>query len=86
MVKIATEFLTQRDKQQHIALAAILTMTGLLLGLSVATTLIVTLALGTAKEIWDAFYGTGYSWADQLANLIGSGLGVVAAWIIPYTF
>lgn len=77
--KIATTFIRQRDKQQHIALAAVLTLLGILLGFGTVLSVTTTLTLGTLKELWDARFGTGYSWADQLANLIGSVLGLIVA-------
>lgn len=81
---MTADFLTQRDKQQHIALAAVLTALGIVFGLSPTTAIFAIVGLGTLKEFWDARYGTGYSWADQLANIIGIGLGLTTAAIIPY--
>lgn len=33
--------------------------------------ILITLAVGLLKELWDHYYGSGFCWADLVANKIG---------------
>jgi hypothetical protein len=77
IVKGILEKIYEIDKQKHIAVSFILMMISLCF-FSIVPSIIFTITIGLAKEIWDKNYGSGFCWYDMLAN----GLGVVIALIL----
>lgn len=64
----------EKDKQQHFFYSLVLVLVSSL-WFSTLIALLLVLALGVAKEIWDDFYGSGFCWYDMLANIVGIGCG-----------
>lgn len=63
------------DKLQHILICLILVQ-GLSSVMSLVASIAVTFAVGLGKELWDHFYGAGFSWGDIIANIAGIVIGV----------
>lgn len=66
----------QEDKLYHIVAEFLITIaiglfTNFLIGIVVA------LFIGILKEIYDHYFGSGFSWGDIIADLVGIGLGVL---------
>jgi len=73
--------LNKTDKHQHI-MASFMIMLTCLFFLTVMPSLVLTFAIGVAKEIWDKYYGSGFCWYDMLANSLGIILAIVLYQII----
>lgn len=78
LLKIANDFLCQEDKQQHLVISGlIVAFLAVLFGLWAGV--VVAGGVGLAKEIWDHYYGSGFSVGDLFADALGIGLGGLAA-------
>ena len=66
----------QQDKILHFLVSfSLVIFFGLIVGLFWGT--IITFIIGILKEIYDHYFGTGFSWGDILSNLIGIIIGIV---------
>jgi VanZ family protein len=68
--------LTQTDKYQHILVSFVIMLTCFIF-LSITLSLVLTLIVGIAKEVWDKYFGSGFCWYDMLANCIGIALASI---------
>jgi len=73
--------LSETDKQQHIMVSCMIMLISFFF-LAVIPSLVLTFAIGIAKEIWDKNYGSGFCWYDILANSLGIVLAIVLAQLI----
>jgi hypothetical protein len=69
-LRLVFEKSIQEDKKQHFLVCFIL-MLGFLPYMSIIYSVIITLAIGFLKEIWDIYFGTGFCWFDMSANILG---------------
>ena len=75
----------QLDKKLHFIVSLIIMIgTASLLAIFTVHNLyiistLVTLFIGVMKEVYDEYYGSGFSWGDILANIIGTlaGAGLI---------
>ncbi|CAL1240822.1 protein of unknown function [Candidatus Methylocalor cossyra] len=58
------------DKLYHILVSRIIFLL-LVQRLPLMAGILITLAVGLLKELWDHYYGSGFCWADLVANKIG---------------
>jgi hypothetical protein len=70
------QYMQQEDKAQHI-ICGFMAVVALLPLLGLALAVVLVLVLGLLKEIWDLAVGSGFSWYDIVANLVGVTLALV---------
>lgn len=70
------QYMQQEDKAQHI-ICSFMAVVALLPLLGLAPAVVLVLLLGLLKEIWDLAVGTGFSWYDIVANMVGVTLALV---------
>jgi len=73
-----SHFLRQEDKQQHLAISGLIVFF-LAVIWSIGIAIAVAGVVGVAKEIWDHFYGSGFSVGDLIADAVGILGGGLAA-------
>jgi uncharacterized protein YfiM (DUF2279 family) len=61
---------SEEDKQKHFYYSFFILLAAYCV-LSLLWSIVFTLLVGVAKEVWDHYYGSGYCWWDLLANVIG---------------
>ena len=66
----------QEDKLYHIVAEFLITVAiGLFIGILAG--IVVALFIGILKEVYDKYFGSGFSWGDIVADLVGIGLGIL---------
>ena len=65
----------QLDKKLHFVISLLLVFIFFLLTQNIILSANITLFVGFLKEIYDKYFGTGFSWADIIANIIGIVIG-----------
>jgi len=65
----------QLDKKLHFVISLLLVFIFFLLTQNIILSANITLLIGFLKEIYDKYFGTGFSWADIIANIIGIVFG-----------
>ena len=65
----------QLDKKLHFVISLLLVFIFFLLTQNIILSANITLFVGFLKEIYDKYFGTGFSWADIIANIIGIVFG-----------
>jgi len=65
----------QLDKKLHFVISLLLVFIFFLLTQNIILSANITLLIGFLKEIYDKYFGTGFSWADIIANIIGIVIG-----------
>lgn len=66
----------QDDKLLHFSFSCIL-LFGTTIFFPFIESLVIVISIGWLKEIWDEYYGNGWSWGDIIANIVGILLGVI---------
>jgi VanZ family protein len=67
----------QLDKKLHFVVSLVLVFIFFLLTQNIILSANITLFIGFLKEIYDKYFGTGFSWADIIANIIGVVFGIL---------
>ena len=68
------------DKLLHAETCALITIIASLF-LPVWAGALIAIALGVGKEIWDKHHGGVPSWLDLLADIVGTCIGSLVAWL-----
>jgi len=85
MERTLSHAIHQDDKHQHLWYSCVILLI-LIPILGWHYSLIGTIILGLAKEIWDHFCGSGFCWYDMLANVLGILLGLMLFSFWSYFF
>ena len=63
--------LKETDKQQHLVVSLVIASVFIAITDSIFFGLLTAIYIGTLKELWDHYAGTGFCWWDMTFNFIG---------------